>query len=232
MLKKLSLAVAVASTTLTGMAYAETIDSPAGKFDVSMTTTLATDYISRGNSYNNGNPTIQGSLDVAHESGLYVGVWGSSLANDQKTSGAEFDYYIGFAGSITEDVSYDVSVATYVYSGTTWTGENGPENAPSDIEYVGSLSAYGATVGVKYRSKDVKQMYYHLGYDLELPAGFGLSASVGQTQFDDKDDGDDYVDWRVGVSKTLIGLDLGLAYASNDIDENDDHFVFSVSKTF
>ncbi len=224
MLKKLSLAVAVASAVMSGAAFAESVDSPVGKFDVGMTATFVTDYVSRGTSLNGGAGTIQGSLDIAHESGLYIGMWGSSMDDMQeKGAGVEIDYYLGYGGNITEDVSFDVSVATYTYPRTGW---------EDDVEYLGSLSAYGATVGVKYRTDATEQLYYYVGYDLELPAGFGLSASVGQTKFDDNEEaGDDYVDWSLGVSKTLAGLDLGLTYASNDIDGNDDHFIFSISKS-
>lgn len=228
MLKKLSLAVAVASASLSGMAFAETFESPVGKFDVGMTATFVSDYVSRGASYNGGHPTVQTSLDVSHESGVYAGVWGSSQAGSEENGGAEIDVYIGYAGQITEDISFDVSAATYMYPGTVWGGEE----AEDDIEYIGSLGAYGATVGVKYRSEAVKQMYYFAGYDFELGAGFGLSAAVGQTQYDNSDDGEDFVDWSVGISKSLVGLDFGLAYADNDMENNDDNIVFSVSKTF
>jgi uncharacterized protein (TIGR02001 family) len=226
MLKKLSLAVAVASASLSGMAFAETVETPAGKFDVTMTATFVTDYVSRGTSLNGGAGTIQGSLDVAHESGLYIGMWGSSMDDMQeKGGGSEIDYYVGYAGDITEDVSFDLAVATYTYPRTGW---------DDDIEYLGSVSAYGATVGVKYRTDATEQLYYYAGYDLELPAGFGLSAAVGQTTFDEEVPGvaEDYVDWSVGISKSLAGLDLALVYADNDVDENDDNVVFSISKTF
>src|SRR5690606_18204701 len=106
--------------------------------------------------------------------------WGSSQAGSEENGGAEIDVYIGYAGQITEDISFDVSAATYMYPGTVWGGEE----AKDDLEFIGSLSAYGATAGIKYRSKDVKQTYYFAGYDFELGAGFGLSVAAGTTQFD------------------------------------------------
>ncbi len=121
MLKKLSLAVAVASAVMSGAAFAESVDSPVGKFDVGMTATFVTDYVSRGTSLNGGAGTIQGSLDIAHESGLYIGMWGSSMDDMQeKGAGVEIDYYLGYGGNLTEDVSFDVSVATYTYPRTGW----------------------------------------------------------------------------------------------------------------
>jgi len=249
MLKKLSLAAAVSAATLSGLAYAETVDTPAGKLDVTMTATLATDWINRGQALN-GAPTIQGSFDIAHESGLYVGVWGGSMSDSE--GGSEFDYYIGFGGDITEDISYDISAALYTYPGTYAGEANGRKlDAKSDIEYAASLTAYGATLGVKERTKMTDQLYVYLGYSLELPAGFGLSASIGYTDYEKeiKYERENYMDWNVGVSKTLGGVGLALTYSTTDIDEKTriingeetslcgahscrNNVSFSISKTF
>ena len=43
--------------------------------EFSATTTLASDYVFRGISNTDGDPTIQGSFDFEHESGFYAGVW-------------------------------------------------------------------------------------------------------------------------------------------------------------
>lgn len=224
MLKKLSLAVAVASTTLTGLAYAETVDTPVGKLDVTMTATLASDWISRGQSLNDA-PTVQGSFDIAHESGLYVGIWGGSYAGT--TGGSEFDYYIGYGAAINDDVSFDVTLATYTYPETEF---------DDDVELIGSVSAYNATVGAKYRFEATKQTYVFAGYDFALPADFGLTLNVGHTMFDDEDaDGPNYTDWGVTLSRAIAGVNAAVSYTSTDIDDCDaceNNVTFSVSKTF
>lgn len=228
MLKKLSLAVAVASATLSGLAYAETVETPVGKLDVTMTATLATDWLNRGRTLN-GAPTVQGSFDVAHESGLYVGVWGGSFAGS--AGGSEFDYYVGYGSSLTEEFSFDVNLATYTYPKTGW---------DDDLELSVSVSGYNATLGAKRRFKadTEKQNYIFVGYDVELPAGFGLSLNVGHTDMDD-DAAADYVDYGVAISKTIAGVNAQLAYASTDLDKDEcnaysceNNVVFSLSKTF
>ena len=45
----------------------------------SATTTLATDYVFRGISNTDGEPTLQASFDYEHENGLYAGVWASNM---------------------------------------------------------------------------------------------------------------------------------------------------------
>jgi len=75
--------------------------------------------------------------------------------------------------------------------------------------------------------------------DVSLPMDFSLSAGVG------KNDGDafgsaDYVDYSVGLSKSLAGVDLGLTYTDTDLSKSecfgglnvcDGRVVFSVSKS-
>ena len=236
MLKKLSLAVAVASATLSGLAFAETVETPVGKLDVTMTATLATDWINRGRTLNDG-ATVQGSLDVAHESGLYVGIWGGSMPAGV---GSEIDYYVGYGAAINDDVSFDLNLATYTYDKTGW---------DDDIELSASISAFNATFGAKYRFEATEQTYLHVGYDLALPADFGLSLNVGHTLFKavDLDTGgsmDDYnfTDWGVTLSRTVVGVDAALSYTSTTLDEAEcayleafsceNNVTFSVSKTF
>ena len=225
MLKKLSLAVAVASATLSGLAFAETVETPVGKLDVTMTATLASDWINRGRSLNDA-PTVQGSLDVAHESGLYVGVWGGSYGGS--VGGSEIDYYIGYGAAITDDISFDVNVATYTY----------PENdEDDDIEASLSVSGYNATVGAKYRFESDEQTYVFAAYDIALPADFGLTLNVGHTLYADHDD-DNFTDYGVTLSRTIVGVNAALSYTSTDIDEAkcgdrcENNVTFSVSKTF
>jgi len=217
MLKKISLAVAAFSTvSLSSLAVAESFDSPIGSFDVSMTATLASDYIWRGQSQTAGNAAIQGSLDVAHESGLYAGIWASNVddaAFPGNTSGAdiEVDYYIGYGHSFTDDISADINLAKYTYPQAS--GWNGYEVIPS-------ITAYGFTLGYKYGVETgIHPTYTWAAYEYELPYEVTLFASYGYT--DQKAGGNDYKDWSLGVGKTLLGLDVSLTYTDTDIKAQD-----------
>ena len=245
MLKKLTLAISAASLGFSGLAAAESFDSPAGTFAVSMPATLASDYIWRGQSQTAGNGAIQGSLDIAHESGLYAGVWASNVddfAFPGNNGGAniEVDYYVGFAGNITEDISYDLAWATYVY----------PEASVFNTdEILASVSAYGFTAGAKYAYDPQSRLYTYLAYEYELPYGIGLGLSYGRSDYKDPlngvdDDGEKYSDWSVGLSKTLVGLDVSLTYTDTNIksgtcqawygadDYCDTNLTVAVSKSF
>lgn len=217
MLKRLTLAVSSASLFgLGGTAAAESFDSPIGQFDVSMTATLASDYIWRGQSQTAGNAAIQGSLDVAHASGLYAGIWASNVDDEAfpgNTSGAdiEVDYYVGYNHTFNDDISADLQLAKYTYpQASFWNG----------YEVIPSLTAYGFTLGYKYAVETgVHPTYTWVGYEYQLPYEIGIFASYGLT--DQKQGSKNYKDWSIGLGKTLLGLDFTLTYTDTDIRSDD-----------
>ncbi len=77
-----------------------------------------TDYRFRGISQSRLDPAIQGGVDYAHKTGLYVGAWASSIKwiIDQPggNADAEIDLYGGYKGS-AGDVGYDVGLLRYQY---------------------------------------------------------------------------------------------------------------------
>lgn len=92
-------------------------DSPAVTSNVSLTT----NYLYRGISQTAGGPAIQGGFDYAHPSGLYVGVWGSSITwvgqgFGATGAGTELDTYFGYRGG--SDLTYDVGFLRYNYLGS------------------------------------------------------------------------------------------------------------------
>lgn len=241
MMKKLALAIVGASTVgLSSIAAAEEFPTSLGTFDVSMTATFATDYIWRGQSQTDGTGAIQGSLDIAHESGVYIGTWASNVDSAAFAgSSVEIDYYVGYAGNITDDIGYDLSWNRYTYP---------KANELTVDEVIGTLSAYGFTLGTKYAYDPDSKLYTWIGYDYALPQDFGLHFSYGRTDTKDPIDATGsnakYDDWMVGVSKNFIGLDFLLAYTDTDIkggtceawygdkDNCNSNVTLSVSKSF
>ncbi|HDZ57605.1 MAG TPA: hypothetical protein ENI17_06360 [Pseudomonas xinjiangensis] len=215
MIKKLTAAVATASmVSFTGVAHAEAFDTAIGEIDASMTATLATDYIWRGQSQTNGAGAVQGSLDLAHESGIYIGAWASNVAaEDFGGASVEIDYYAGYAGSISDDIGYDLAWATYTF----------PQGIDNVDEVLGSIDLYGFTLGAKYAYDPQSALYTYVGYGFDLPYDIGLGLHYGMTDAKDPiggiDDGH-YSDWAVTLGKTILGLDVALMYSDTDLDED------------
>src|SRR5919108_6478565 len=63
--------------------------------------TIASDYRFRGISQTYLGPAIQGGIDYAHPSGLYLGNWNSNVTTAIFTggSGIEMDFYAGYKKS-------------------------------------------------------------------------------------------------------------------------------------
>ena len=83
-------------------------------------------YIFRGLSQSDYKPALQGGADFAHDSGLYVGVWGSNinwLRNFGISSGrVEIDIYGGWKKTFADDYTIDVGFLRYQYPGSVHQG--------------------------------------------------------------------------------------------------------------
>ena len=198
---------------------------------------LSTDYVWRGVSQTDNGPAISGGFDYAHSSGLYAGVWASNVDfGDGDDSNIEMDIYAGYGGEFM-GVSFDVGVLHYDYA-----SEN---NNNFDEVYVGL--GYGfLSAKVSYSSDGFAESddatYYEIGADFELPWGVGLALHAGR--YDVDAGSEDYSDWRVSLSKELVGLNFELAYTDTDMSDSectsyagDDNLcdgrgVFTVSKEF
>jgi uncharacterized protein (TIGR02001 family) len=126
-LQKSALALA-ASSLLASAAFAQT--APAAEAPeaspITANVTVVNDYRYRGISQSNFKPAIQGGFDYAHESGLYIGNWNSSISwiSDAASAGGrnnvsapiEMDFYAGFKKElIGEGFASDLGVLQYYY---------------------------------------------------------------------------------------------------------------------
>ena len=200
---------------------------------VSANVGFVSDYAYRGISQTNENMAIQGGFDYAHASGLYAGVWGSSIDWLDK-GGVEADVYGGYKAEMG-DFGYDVGVLHYAYPG----GEIGGESPDTTEVYLGASwkfvsfkfsHAFSDLFGTP--DSDGSQ-YYELGASYDVGAGFTAASHFGRQKVKH---GTSYNDWKIGISKEYAGFGFGLAYIDTDLDDSDDNvderIVFSVSKSF
>ncbi len=125
MKKSIVLAAAVASILTSGIAAAD-LSANAGVFS---------NYIWRGVSQTADGAAGQGGIDWGNDSGVYAGVWTSTIAGGQ-----EVDLYAGFAGE-AGGLGYDLGVISYQYPVT-------PNINFTEVYVSGSMSV--VTFGVAY----------------------------------------------------------------------------------
>jgi len=213
--------------------------APAGPHTFTGNVMLTSEYLYRGIAQTRGKPAIQGGFDYSHSSGLYAGVWGSSItwisdAVAGASAGLEADIYGGYKNAFAEgsDWGYDVGVLTYNYPGT------GKTNAlyqikPDTTELYGAISwkwlslkyshTTSALFGINKDSglsdKTTGSGYLELNAAYDLGNTWGLSGHVGHQSVHGRS-GASYSDVKVGVTKDLGFGTVGLAYSFTDAKDS------------
>lgn len=187
-------------------------------FDFSANAALVSDYVFRGISQSDENFAIQGGFDIGHESGLYTGVWASSIDfNDGDEANIEIDIYGGYGGEV-HDISYDVGAIYYAYPGANSSLNYDFWEAYGSLGY--DFGAASATVGVSYSPEFFGDagdaVYTHLGVDVPLPHDFTLSGGVGYQEIDK---GENYTDWNLTVGYDWRDVNFFVSYTDTDLDE-------------
>ena len=242
MRKSLISLVALSMAATAAPAFAQ--DEEAGDgFTVSGEATVVSDYRFRGVSLSNEDPAIQGSITVSHDSGLYAGVWGSSLDGEAGFGGTEIDLFAGFSTQLTEGLSADIGATYYVYPNAEPSFTNFGQDDFDYLEFYGSLGTtlgpVEASVGAAY-TPDGQEAILE-GLYLWADAGVGipntpisLTGHVGRQAFEGPED-NEYFDWSLGASVSYDALTFGVAYVDTDLGDFqnvDAGVVFSLSAGF
>ena len=246
-IRSLTAATALAGAVLVATPAFAQDEEDTGGFSVSGNAAVVSDYRFRGVSLSGGDPAIQGGIDIGHESGFYVGTWGSSIDGGAYGS-VELDVYGGWAGEVTPGLELDVGILYYMYP-------NGLAGA--DLDYwepyasvSTTLGPVGATAGVAYAWKQDSlggsdNLYLYTDFEVAIPqTPLTFSAHLGYT------DGvlappllsglsldDTGFDYSIGVSATVLGgLTVGVQYIDTQgpsvNDFTDDAVVATLSFSF
>ncbi len=186
--------------------------------------TLASDYLYRGISQTGTNPAIQGGFDLSHTSGLYAGVWASSISwlGDAgiPNSGTEIDTYAGYKGT-SGDISYDAGFLRYNYPGTYGTATKADTN-----EIYGSIGYSFVSAKLSYSLGDLfgvadasGSTYLEVNASYPLgDSGVNLGAHYGKQKYSGTtvDATATYSDYKLSASKDFSGYVFSAAYSSTN----------------
>jgi len=213
-------------------------------FTISGAATLASDYRFRGVSQSDEGIAAQATITISHQSGFYVGAFGSNLAGWGTFGGSntELDLYGGFKFPIGEG-TLDAGLVWYMYP----SGADVTDFAELYAKLSGSIGPLGLTAGVAYAPQQEalgnafpvgapadpgdKEDNLYLSADavygiaetpVTLKAHLGYSdgnPGLGPTGTSVAPTGT-YFDWLLGVDVVPIsGLTLSVAYVDTDISE-------------
>lgn len=188
--------------------------------------TLASEYLYRGIAQTDHAPAVQGGVDLGHASGLYLGVWGSTiswLADAADISApVELDVYGGYKGTAGA-FSYDVGGLYYYYPGRYPQGFVSPDTfeAYAGVGY-GFLTfkvSYALTDLFGARTPEGRRTrgsyYLDLTASYPLVPGYTLVGHIGRQQVQGYADAS-YTDWRIGGTAEALGFAFGLFYSATD----------------
>ncbi len=224
-MKKTNLSVAIALLATSSVSFATDEDNSFYGFTPSASAALTTDYMWRGVSQTNNDPAIQGSFDLAHESGAYVGVWGSNIEFGDQNTSMELDIYGGFAnetdfgGVLPFAFGYDAGVLRYEYTAS-------PDLGFTELYFGGSISPIENFNFSTYYYYGLKIDHTRPGEYTDISADYTLPDELGGITilahagyYNQKDTsvwGDDYWDWKIGVAKDIGGFNFEVAYFDTD----------------
>ncbi|MEJ7932832.1 TorF family putative porin [Sphingobium sp. AN558] len=213
---------AVALVALSAPALAQ--DAPTSEITVTGNAAVVSDYRFRGISQTDKRFALQGGITVAHASGFYASVWGSSI-DDYVAAGSdqELDLIGGYSKTFGA-ATVDVGVLYYYYPGSggantdfvepyaSIKGTFGPATAKLSVAYAPKAKALSVGNG--------KEDNFYVAGDLSasIPnTPLGVSAHLGHSYGPSYlTIGKGYTDWNVGATYTWTHLTFGISYVDTD----------------
>lgn len=188
---------------------------------------LLTDYMFRGISQTRTEPAIQGAVDIEHESGIYVGGFGSNVDFSGLDANLELDGVFGYRFELF-GVKLDAGFIYYAYPGYSKPA-GGFDLNYYEFALKASYAIGPATLlGAVYYSPDFQLesgtgIYSEAGIDFALPFEFVLSGRLGYQAIDKNErfGTPDFWNWSIGLSREVFGFVFTVAYIDTDISKRE-----------
>ena len=122
-----------------------------GPIVVSGSAAIVSDYRFRGVSQSDEKLAVQAGITVTHESGFYVGTWGSNLSGWGTFGGSnmELDIIAGFKAPLNDNATVDIGATWYMYP----SGFNNTDFIEPYVKLSGTTGPLSLTAGVAYAPK-------------------------------------------------------------------------------
>ncbi|AVP97890.1 hypothetical protein C7S18_12080 [Ahniella affigens] len=204
-------------------------DEASATWTTTLSGTLTSDYVFRGISQSQESAALQGGVTVAHESGFYAGVWGSSVdftpsdSDFEDDANFEIDVSAGYAWEFGEGFSGDVMLVRYFYPGT----EEG-----FDYNYNELIGTFGyndfvfVTLGYSNDvfNTDATGIYYGVNGSYALPWWeLEVTGELGRYDLSDDVGLESYTHFGVGVGRSWGPVSASINWTNSDDNAEDNY---------
>jgi len=179
---------------------------------ISLFATATTDYVSRGVSYSNNGPAVQGGSEYVMPIGATLGVWTTTLGDN--TGGQELDFYAGYKKEVFENMVIGGKIISYRYLKNT-----SSDYLEGNINFsykIFKLDIYYAPqVPVATRTETYKNLYFNFSASHEVMKDISIGTAIGYSYFDNKNlaDSNNRFDGILSLIKTMQDTTISLNFS-------------------
>jgi len=201
--------------------------------------TLTSEYIYRGLKMSDGDPAIQLGLDYEHDTGLFVGIWASTIdiRSAMGERDTELDYYGGYHYAAESPFTATVTVLRYSYPGQT-----GTHSYDYNEVLVGATWRERYSIELGYTSNlyglDRIARHWELRFEWPVANAWVIGAALGGNDMSDAGVSH-YLHWDIGASARFSRLTFDLRWYDNEqpdgfaaLSSADSQLVLSISAAF
>ena len=195
---------------------------------VTATPAFTSNYLFRGISQTRNRPAVQGTLDIQHESGVYVGAFVSNVSFQGTNAMMETDILAGYRFELG-GISWDLGGVLYAYPASYTHGVAELSffevalKATKDLEFAKLMGTFAYSPTAFARSGS--SYYVEGGADIPLPLEFTANLRVGHWWLRRNDplhfNAPDYTWWSAGVTREIYeGITAAVAVYGTDIPKH------------